>query len=115
MSVLLTFDDEAEDRFLAEYTKRVAALNLFYDPEGRSDAELVEEYVQSKSPGTLAQILAEGQRFLSQSQLPMRLIATNANRYLVTEAEQRQWLQILLDRVQAELDAREAGTRVKHI
>ena len=115
MSVPPTFDDEAEDRFLAEYTKLVGALNVFYDPEGRSDAELAEEYVQSKSPGTLAQILAEGHRFLSQSQLPLRLIATNANRYLVTEAEQRQWLQTLLDRVQAELDAREAGANVKHI
>ena len=106
MSVLPTFDDETEDRFLAEYAKLVGALNLFYDPEGKSDRQLAEEYAQSKSRETLSQVFAEGQRFLNQRELPMRLIATNANRYLVTEAEQRQWLQALLDRVQAELAAR---------
>ena len=36
----------------------------------------------------------------------MSLIRTSANRYLVTEAEQRQWLQTLLDRVLAEFVAR---------
>ena len=47
-----------------------------------------------------------GPRFLIQQELPMSLIRTSANRYLVTEVEQRQWLQTLLDRVQAEFVAR---------
>jgi hypothetical protein len=37
------------------------------------------------------------------------LIRTSANRYLVTETEQRPWLQTLLERVPAEFVARKVA------
>lgn len=94
------------DHFFAQYNSLVSALVLFHDPEQKTDAAIADEYVVSKNAATLEQLLTEGRLFLSQRGLPMELIAHYANRYLVTEAEQRQWLQTLLDRVQAELASR---------
>lgn len=79
----------------------------YWDLEGQTDAEFTKEYVARTDIELLEALLSDGQRFLNQKELPMSLIRTNANRYLVTEAEQRQWLQTLLDRVQAELEARQ--------
>ena len=59
--------------------------------------------------GWLEKTVAGGQRFLIQQELPMSLIRTSAHRSLMTEAEQRQWLQMLLDRMQAELVARKVA------
>jgi hypothetical protein len=84
-------------------------LATFHEPDGVTDAELAREYVEASDSCLLEEILANGQRFLDQRVLPMSLIRATANRYLVTEAEQRQWLQTLLDRVQAELEARKKG------
>ena len=105
MSELPTLSNR--DRFFRDFTVLAGALALFYDPEGKSDAEIADEYVAEKYSVTLEQLKAEGNRFLRQHELPMELIADYANRYLVTEAEQRQWLQTLLDRIQAELEARQ--------
>ncbi len=114
MSSLLTFVKVEEDRFFGQYQRLWRMLATFHDPAG-TDADMTQEYVQGCDASVLEEILADGQRFLGQRELPMRLIATNANRYLITEAEQRQWLQTLLDRVQAELEVRQgapASTRV---
>ena len=59
--------------------------------------------------GLVEKTVAGGQRFLIQQELPMSLIRTSAHRSLMTEAEQRQWLQMLLDRMQAELVARKVA------
>lgn len=59
--------------------------------------------------GWLEKTVAGGQRLLIQRELPMSLIRTSANRYLVTEAEQRQWQQTLLERMRAELVARKVA------
>ncbi|MBL9005718.1 MAG: hypothetical protein JNJ46_15790 [Myxococcales bacterium] len=105
-----------EKRFFEEYRSLSTLLALFADPDdGQTDAEITQQAVLEYDPSWIVKVLADAQRFLGQHELPLRLIATNANRYLVTEAEQRQWLQTLLDRVQTELDAREAGANVKHI
>ena len=98
-------------RFDDEYDDLSTMLSLFWDPNGKTDAEIVRKAIQDYDPSWLKKVVAEGQRFLIQHELPMELVADTANRYLVTEAEQRQWLQTLLDRVQAELDAREAGAK----
>ena len=111
MSLPLTYVKAEEDRFFEEYHRLWATLASLYDAMGKTDKELIREYIQACDLSVIEEILADGRRFLGQNELPMRLIATNANRYLVTEAEQRQWLQTLLDRVQAELDAREAGAK----
>lgn len=93
------------DRFYEEYYRLWSMLATFYDPEG-TDAEMTLEYVERCDPNVLGEILTSGQRFLKQHELPMYLISSTANRWLPTEAEERQWLQTLLDRVQAELEAR---------
>lgn len=92
------FDDQYDDLS--------TMLALFWDPNGKTDAEIAREAIQEYDRSWLEQVVAEGQRFLAQHELPMSLIRVKANRYLITEAEQRQWLQTLLDRIQAELEAR---------
>ena len=94
-------------RFDDEYDDLSTMLSLFWDPNGQTDAEIARRAIQDYDPSWLEKVVAEGQRFLIQRELPMELIADTANRYLVTEAEQRQWLQTLLDRIQAELEARQ--------
>jgi hypothetical protein len=107
MSSLPTSNERSERRrFFQEYNDLASTLALFHDPDGKTDAELIDRYLAEEYPSALPSLLAEGHRFLSQHELPMELIADTANRCLMTEAEQRQWLQTLLDRVQAELEAR---------
>lgn len=96
------------DRFFEQYHPLWSILATFHEPKGATDEELAQEYVQGCDPCLLEEILAEGQRFLEQQVLPMSLIRTTANRYLVTEAEQRQWLQTLLSQVEAALAARKS-------
>lgn len=90
-------------------------LATFHEPDGESDATLAREYMDGCDLALLTEILTDGQRFLNQYELPMSLIRGTANRHLRTEAEQRQWLQTLLDRVQAELEARKAGLGSKRL
>lgn len=107
MSSQPTFTED--ERFLDEYRSLATALAIFWDiDEGQSDATFTQAYVSSKPTELLEELLLDGQRFLNQHELPLCLIDSWANRYLVTEAEQRQWLQTLLDRVQAELASRRA-------
>ncbi len=113
MSSLLTYVETEEDQFFEQYRELSTMLALFWDPNGMTDAEITQGAIQEYSESWLQAVLADGRRFLGQNELPLRLIATNANRYLVTEAEQRQWLQTLLDRVQAELDARKSIARAQ--
>ena len=85
-------------------------LALFAGPDDdNSEAEITQARVQEYAVGWQARLVADDQPFLIQRELPMSLIRTSANRYLVTEAEQRQWLQTLLDRVPAELVARKVA------
>jgi hypothetical protein len=85
-------------------------LVLFADPEdGQTDAEITQQAMKEYAPSWMNRVLVEGQRFLDQRELPMKLIAYTANRFLITEAEQRHWLQTLLDRVQTELAGRMAA------
>lgn len=99
-----------DEQFLGEYRSLATALAIFWDiDEGQTDATFTQAYVSSKPAGVLEELLLDGQRFLNQHKLPLCLIDSWANRYLVTEAEQRQWLQTLLDRVQAELEVRRGG------
>jgi len=110
MSSLPTSNERSERRrFFREYNDLASTLALFHDPDGKTDAELIDKYLIEEYPSALPALLAEGRRFLSQHELPMELIADVANRYLVTESEQRQWLQTLLDRVQAALEARKGA------
>lgn len=103
-----------EKRFFEEYRSLSTMLALFADPDdGQTDIEITQQAVQEYDPSWIAKVVADAQRFLGQQELPMSLIRTNANRYLVTEAEQRQWLQTLLERVQAELEARQRGQNSK--
>lgn len=97
------------DAFFEQYHPLWSILATFHEPEGATDEELTREYVEGCDPCLLEEILANGQRFLDQQLLPMSLIRATANRYLVTEAEQRQWLQTLLARVQTELEARKVA------
>lgn len=106
MSSLPTYVETEEDQFFEQYRELSAMLALFWDPNGKTDLEIARGATHEYSESWIQAVVADGQRFLHQRELPMRLIATNANRYLVTEAEQRQWLQTLLDRVQAELASR---------
>lgn len=101
------------DRFFEEFSDLSAMLALFWDPNGKTDAEIAQEAIQEYDPSWLEQVVAEGHRFLFQNELPMSLIRVRANRYLVTEAEQRQWLKTLLDRIQAELEARQRAQNSK--
>ena len=97
-----------EQRFFEEYRNLSAMLALFADPDdGQTDAEILQQAILEYAPSWIAKVVLDAQRFLGQRELPMSLIRTSANRYLVTEAEQRQWLQALLDRVQAELGRRQ--------
>ena len=99
-----------EKRFFEEYRSLSTMLALFADPDdGQTDTEITQQAVLEYDPSWIAKVVADTQRFLDQQGLPMSLIRTNANRYLVTEAEQRQWLQTLLDRIQAELEARKVA------
>lgn len=107
MSSLLTYVEAEEDRFFEEYNRLASVLAQFWDLEGQTDASFTEDYVAHREIDLLEELLADGQRFLAQHELPMRLIATNANRYLITETEQRQWLQTLLDCVKTELSRRQ--------
>lgn len=108
MSSRPTYSEEV--RFTKEYNALASELAMFHDPDGKTDAEIAAQIVeQSLAEGArewLDELVSQGRRFLGQCELPMSLIRTNANRYLVTEAEQRQWLQTLLERVQAELEVR---------
>ena len=75
-------------------------LALFAGPDDEnSEAEITQARVQEYAVGWQERLVADDQPFLIQRELPMSLIRTSANRYLVTEAEPRQWLQPLLDRV----------------
>lgn len=109
MSSLPTSNER--ERFIQEYNGLATTLALYWDVEGQTDADLTEEYVAREYTDALKELLADGQRFLNQRELPMCLISSGANRWLPTEAAERQWLQALLDRVQAELDARGAGAK----
>lgn len=111
MSLHPTFDELS--RFSAEYSALSTLLALFWDPNGKTDAEITKEVIQEYAASWFEQVIIDGQRFLNQRELPMCLISSGANRWLPTEAAERQWLQTLLDRVQAELDAREARADVK--
>lgn len=105
MSSLPTSNER--DRFYAEYRQLGSMLATFYDPEG-TDAEMTQEYVQGCAPSVLTQIVEDGHRFLRQQELPMCLISSTANRRLLTETEERQWLQTLLSQVEAALAARKS-------
>ena len=105
-----TWNEKAN--FLKEYNALASELaSMFHDPNGKTDAEIAAQLVEQSLAGGhrqwLEEVVSQGERFLAQRELPMSLIADYANRYLVTEAEQRQWLQALLDRVQAELGRRQ--------
>ena len=94
------------EHFYDQYRQLSAMLATFYDPDG-TDAEMTQAYVGECDVSLLEEILADGQRFLNQHELPMCIISSAANRWLPTEAEERAWLQALLDRVQAELGRRQ--------
>lgn len=98
-----------DERFFYAYNRLASVLAMFWDLEGQTDAAFTAEYAATRDTDLLEELLADGQRFLNQQELPMCLISSAANRWLPTEAEERQWLQTLLDRVQAELEARQAA------
>lgn len=102
-----------DERFFHEYNRLASVLALFWDLEGQRDGQFIEEYVGRRDTDLLEELLADGHRFLAQQELPMCLISSAANRWLPTEADERQWLQTLLDRVQAELEARQRGQSSK--
>lgn len=100
-----------ERLFFEQYNALSTLLALFWEPNGKTDAEITQEAIQAYTMSWFEEVIVEGQRFLRQGELPMSLIRTGANRYLATEAEQRLWLQTLLDRVQAGLAARTGTER----
>lgn len=96
-----------EKRFFEEFRNLSAMLALFADPDdNQTDEEIMQQAILEYAPSWIAKVALDAQRFLRQHELPMSLIRTSANRYLVTESEQRQWLQTLLDRVEAAVEAR---------
>lgn len=105
MSLHPTFDELR--RFSTDCSALSSLLALFWDPNGKTDAEITGDAMRESASSWLEQIVVDGQRFLNQQELPMCLISSAANRWLPTEAEERAWLQALLDRVQAELGRRQ--------
>lgn len=109
MSSLPTSNER--EQFIGEYNGLATTLALFWDLENQTDAEFIAQYVASEYTIALKELLADGQRFLNQHELPMCLISSAANRWLPTEAEERQWLQTLLSQVEAALAVRTAANR----
>lgn len=107
MSLRPTFDELR--RFSEEYNALSTLLALFWDPDGKTDAEITEQAMREYAASWFEEIVIDGQRFLNQQELPMCLISSGANRWLPTEPEERHWLQTLLDRVQAALEARKGA------
>lgn len=107
MSSLPTSNER--EQFIGEYNGLATTLALFWDLENQTDAEFIAQYVASEYTLALEELLADGQRFLRQHALPMCLISSAANRWLPTDADERRWLQTLLDRVQTELAGRTAA------
>lgn len=106
MSSRPTFDELR--RFSQEYRALSALFALFWDPNGKTDEAITAKAMQEYEASWFKQVVVDGRRFLEQHELPLCLISSGANRWLPTEAEERQWLQALLDRIQAELEARRA-------
>lgn len=83
-------------------------LALFVEPDGEDDRQLIAGYLSAASNQGLAQALAQGRRFLSQTELPWTLIPDAANRSLPTEDATRRWLEEILERLAVEQHTREA-------
>lgn len=96
-----------ERRLFGElYGDLAGPLGLFHDPDGKTDTQITDDYIAEESQAGLLDVVRSGRAFLNQKELPFSLVASAANRNLLTESEQRQWLSCFLERLEQAIEAR---------